>query len=150
MHQRIFTRQSFGFLGSFFVSACCLGAAPIIAATAATFGLGAIRHAFNIYVLAPLMTLSVAWIVWNLHIQGRALVGRARRYPPFWIGLAGGTVAWVGVILPHIVHSTKPLGSLMIYIGMAILIAGSIKGLFDQYRQRHVAAESRYAKKEPN
>ncbi|GEM_PF-1652898 len=141
MQQRIFTRQSFGFLGSFFVSACCLGAGPIIAATAATFGLGAIRHLFSIYVLGPLMTLSVAWIVWNLHIQGRVLAGHARRYPPFWIGLAGGVVAWVGVMLPHIIHGTKSLGSLMIYIGMAVLIAGSAKGLFDQYRQHRYVIE---------
>ncbi|GBE10186.1 hypothetical protein BMS3Bbin12_02221 [bacterium BMS3Bbin12] len=141
MHQRIFTRQSFGFLGSFFVSACCLGAAPVIAATAATVGLGAVRHVFNIYVLGPLMTLSVGWIVWNLRIQGRALAGRAHRYPPFWIGLAGGITAWVGVVLPHVVHGTKSLGSSMIYIGMAVLVVGSIKGLFDQYRRHRDIAE---------
>ena len=137
MHQRIFARQSLGFLGTLFVSACCLGAAPLIAATASIVGLGAVRHVFNIYALGPLMTLSVAWIVWNLRIQGRALAGQARRYPPFWIGLVGGIVAWMGVVLPHIVHGTKALGSPMIYIGMAILIVGSIKGLLDQYHQRH-------------
>ncbi len=147
MYKSLFARQSLGFLGTFFVSACCLGAAPIIAATASVVGLGAIRHTFNIYVLGPLMTLSVAWVVWNLRIQGRALVGRARRYPPFWLGLVGGVVALTGVVLPHIVHGTKSLGDLMIYAGMAILIIGSAKGLFDQYRQHRCNTETTMRKK---
>ena len=131
---KYFSRQSFGLVGTLFVSACCLGAAPIIAATAATVGLGAIRHLFNIYVLGPLMTLSVLWIGWNLAIQGRALKGAARRYAVFWIGAGGGCIAWTGVLLPHVVHGTRETGTVFILVGLPVIIAASVKGLWDQRR----------------
>lgn len=136
---KFFSRQGFGLVGTLFVSACCLGAAPIIAATAATIGLGAIRHIFNIYVLGPLMTLSVAWIGWNLAVQGRSLTGAARRYIVFWIGLSGGILAWAGVILPHVVHGTRHAGTVLIVVGMLILLAASVKGLLDQRQARAVS-----------
>lgn len=129
------SRQSLGLVGTLFVSACCLGAAPIIAATAATVGLGAVQHVFNIYVLGPLMTLSVVWIGWNLAVQGRALAGAARHYIMFWIGLAGGVIAWVGVILPPVVHGTRHLGTVLIIVGMVVLIGASVKALLDQRRR---------------
>lgn len=137
---KYFSRQSLGLIGTLFVSVCCLGAAPIIAATAATVGLGAIRHVFNIYVLGPLMTLSVVWIGWNLAVQGRALAGAARRYVVFWVGLAGGVLAWLGVILPHAVHGTGRLGTALIIIGMVVLIGASIKALMDQRRRAAASA----------
>lgn len=129
------SRQSLGLVGTLFVSACCLGAVPIIAATAAAVGLGAIRHVFNIYVLGPLMTLSVVWIGWNLAIQGRAIAGAARHYAVFWVGLAGGVIAWIGVILPHVLQGTDHLGTLLIIVGMVILIGASVKALLDQRRR---------------
>lgn len=127
-----FSRQSFGLIGTLFVSACCLGAAPIIAATAATVGLGAIRHVFNIYVLGPLMTLSVLWIGWNLARQGKLLVGAARRYAVFWVGLAGGILAWLGVVLPPL--GMRHGGAVLILVGLSAIIAASVKGLWDQRR----------------
>lgn len=136
---RYFSRQGFGLIGTLFVSACCLGAAPIIAATAATIGLGAVGHVFNIYVLGPLMTLSVVWICWNLAVQGRALAGTARRYAVFWIGLTGGVIAWVGVILPHVVHGTRHPGTVLIIVGMVVLIGSSVKALLDQRRRKVVS-----------
>ncbi len=142
---KYFSRQSWGLGGSLFVSACCLGAffgaVPIIIALAATVGLGAIRHVFSIYVLGPLMTLSVAWIAWNLAVQGRALTGAAHRYVVFWVGLGGGVLAWVGVILPKVVHGTNRLGTIFIIIGMLLLIAASVKALLDQ-RQRKIVSAS--------
>lgn len=132
------SRQSLGLVGTLFVSACCLGVAPIIAATAATVGLGAVRHVFNIYVLGPLMTLSVVWIGWNLAVQGRALTGTARRYAVFWVGLVGGAIAWIGVILPHVVHGTRHVGAALIVAGMLVLVGASIKGLLDQRRHKRV------------
>lgn len=140
---KYFSRQSLGLVGTLFVSACCLGAAPIIAATAAIVGLGAIRHVFNIYALAPLMTLSVAWIAWNRAVQGRALTGAARRYAVFWVGLSGGVLAWVGVILPHVVHATRHTGTALIIVGMVVLIGASIKGLLDQRQRKIVPANER-------
>ena len=140
---KYFSRQSWGLGGALFGSVCCLGAAPIIAALAATVGLGAFRHAFSIYVLGPLMTLSVAWIAWNLAVQGRALTGAAHRYVVFWVGLFGGVLAWVGVILPKVVHGTNRLGTTLIIVGMLVLIGASVKALLDQRQQKIVSASNR-------
>lgn len=125
-------RQFFGLAGSLFVSACCLGAGPILAALAATIGFSAFHSFLNIYVLAPLMTVSVMWLVWNLRIQGRALAGSAKGYPAFWTGLSGGALAWVGVILPHVVTGTRHSGTALIIVGMTLLVGSSTWSLIDQ------------------
>ncbi len=140
---KYFSRQSWGLGGALFGSVCCIGAAPIIAALATTVGLGAFRHAFSIYVLGPLMTLSVAWVVWNLAVQGRALAGAARRYIVFWVGLGGGVLAWVGMILPMVVHGTGRLGTALIIVGMLVLIGASVKALLDQRQRKGVFASDR-------
>lgn len=88
------------------------------------------------------MTVSVLWVVWNLRIQGRALAGSARRYPPFWTGLIGGSVAWVGVLLPHVVAGTRQVGSDLIVVGMALFIGASIWSVIDQRRRLGGAARS--------
>lgn len=136
-------RQSWGLLGSLFVSTCCLGGGPVLAGTAAAFGFGAFHDVLNIYVLGPLMTLSVLWITWNLRIQGRALAGQARHYAPFWFGLTGGVLAWAGVVLPHVVSGTHPLGTALIVIGMIPLGAATVWGLIDQRRPDRVATRTR-------
>lgn len=128
-------RQTIGLVGSVFVSACCLGGGPILAASAAALGFSAFHSVLNIYVLGPLMTISVLWIVWNLRIQGRVVVGAARRYTPFWIGLVGGSAAWMGVVLPHVIHGTRHAGTVLIILGMIAMLAASFSSLQDQ-RQR--------------
>lgn len=55
--------QSFGLIGSLFVSTCCLGAGPILAAMSTTLGFSAFRSILNIYVLGPAMTISVLWVL---------------------------------------------------------------------------------------
>jgi len=129
-----FGRQSPGLIGSLFVSACCLGGGPILAATAAALGFGAMHSILNIYVLGPLMTISVLWLVWNLQRQGRVLAGAARDYPAFWAGLAGGLLAWVGVILPHVAAGSRHAGMMLIIAGTVVLIAASAWSLVDQRR----------------
>ncbi|WP_111747165.1 hypothetical protein [Salinisphaera orenii] len=136
-----FGRQSFGLVGSLFVSACCLGAGPILAALAAALGFSAFHSVLNIYVLGPLMTVSVLWMVWNLGIQGRALAGAVARYAPFWMGLVGGALAWMGVILPHVLMGTRPAGTALIIVGMALLVGASVWSLIDQ-RRRYSKANS--------
>lgn len=128
------SRQAVGVFGALFVSACCLGAAPLIVSAAAVVGLGAVRHVFNIFVLGPLMTLSVGWIAWNLARQARVLGIAARRYPPFWGGLLGGLLVWAGVVLPHVVGGTRDSGTALIIGGLPLLIAASAKALWDQRR----------------
>jgi len=130
-----FSRQSAGLAGSLFVSACCLGGGPILAALAAALGFSAFHSILNIYVLGPLMTFSVLWIVWNLRTQGRALVGSAWTYRPFWSGLIGGALAWLGVILPHVIMGTRSTGTILIIVGMAVLSGASVWSLVDQRRR---------------
>jgi len=81
------------------------------------------------------MTLSVLWIVWNLRTQGRALAGSAWAYLPFWSGLAGGALAWVGVLLPHMVTGTRRAGTALIIVGMVALIGALVWSLIDQRRR---------------
>ena len=128
--------QSWGLAGSLFVSACCLGAGPIIAATAAALGFSLLKPIFSIYVLGPLMIASVAWVVWNLTIEARALGRAFQEYWPFWLALVGGGVGIVGVFLPHIVHGTGAFGSLLIVIGMGTLLTGSVRALLDQRSEK--------------
>ncbi|MDA3889750.1 MAG: hypothetical protein PF443_13350 [Allgaiera sp.] len=135
-------RQSFGLVGSLFVSACCLGAGPVLAALAATLGFSAFHSLLNVFVLLPLMTISVLWVVWNPRIQGRALAGSAARYPAFWSGLIGGALAWVGVLLPHVVAGSKEAGTALIIIGMTFLIGASVWSLIDQRRRLDGPARS--------
>ena len=125
-----------GFAGSLFVTVCCLGAGPIIAATATALGLSLLKPVFSIYVLGPLMIASVAWVVWNLVIQARALGRVLEGYLPFWLATGGGVIAIVGVFLPPLIHGTRGLSSVLIVIGMAALVAGSVLGLSDQRKLR--------------
>lgn len=134
-------RQSWGLIGSLFVSSCCLGAGPIIAATAASIGFGALKSVFNIFVLAPLMVLSVGWVSWNIARQAAGLGVPAHRYAPFWLALGGGLIATIGVLLPHLIHGTRIIGTALIIVGMIVLLTGSIAGIVDQ--RRRVAATSR-------
>jgi hypothetical protein len=130
-----FHRQSWGLAGSLFVSVCCLGAGPIIAAAVTALGLSLLKPVFSIYVLGPLMIASVAWVVWNLTIQARALGHAFQEYLPFWLTLGGGALAVVGVFLPHLVHGTGAFGYVLIVIGMAALLTGSVLGLLDQRKE---------------
>ena len=127
--------QIWGLVGSLFVSACCLGAAPIIVATAAALGVGALKSVFNVYVLGPLMIVSVAWVVWNMKIQAVALGLRPTAYVPFGLTLGGGIAASIGVLLPNFVAGTGPIGMALVVIGMLTLLAGSIRSLIDQRRR---------------
>lgn len=129
--------QIWGLVGSLFVSACRLGATPIIIATAAALGVGALKSVFNVYVLGPLMIASVGWVVWNMKIQAEALGVLASAYVPFWLALGGGIFACIGVVLPNVSKGTGPIGMTLIVIGMLTLLAGSTRGLIDQRRGVH-------------
>jgi len=129
-------RQAAGLAGALFVSTCCLGAAPLIVSAASVVGLGAVRHLFNIYVLGPLMTLSVAWIAWNLARQARTLDVAPVRHLPFWIGVLGGLLGWAGVLLPHVVGGTRAAGTTLILAGLPLIVAATLKGVRDQRRAR--------------
>lgn len=126
--------QIWGLVGSLFVSACCLGAAPIIVATATALGVGALESVFSVYVLGPLMIVSVGWVVWNMKIQAAALGILPTAYVPFWLALGGGIVACIGVLLPNFSTGTGSLGMVLIVFGMLTLLGGSTRSLIDQRR----------------
>jgi len=42
--------------------------------------------------------------------SGGVLAGSVWAYPPFWIGLTVGPLAWVGGLLPHVVTAHAVLG----------------------------------------
>jgi hypothetical protein len=126
--------QIWGLVGSLFVSACCLGAAPIIVATATALGVGALKSVLSVYVLGPLMIASVGWVVWNMKIQAEALGVLPMAYVPFWLALGGGIVACIGVLLPNFSTGTGSIGMALIVIGMLTLLAGSTRSLIDQRR----------------
>lgn len=131
----IFLRQSAGLVGSLFVSTCCLGGGPILAALATSLGFSAFHSILNIYVLGPLMTASILWIILNIYNQGQKLIGNAWTYIPFWSGVIGGALAWLGIILPYLVVNMHIFKTVLIIIGMALLFASSIWNLIDQHHQ---------------
>jgi hypothetical protein len=87
--------QIWGLAGSLFVSACCLGAAPIVVATATALGVGSLKSVFDVYTLGALMVASVGWVVWNMKIQAEALGLPPTAYAPFGLTLGGGIAAFI-------------------------------------------------------
>lgn len=137
------SRHAVGILGALFVSTCCLGAAPVLVSAATVVGLGAVSDIFNIFVLGPIMTISVAWIAWNLARQGTVLTGAAWRYLSFWIGFVGGLLSWTGVLLPHIFDGTRGVGIALIVVGLPLIFIASLKSLWDQrHASVHVKREA--------
>lgn len=61
----------------------------------------------------------------------------------FWAGLAVGTLAWAGVLLPHLAAGTRHAGTGMIFIGMLLLVGANVWSLIDQrqYKARRQATE---------
>ncbi len=85
-------------LGAAFAAACCLGVAAVLSALTA-IGAGFL---INDVVLIPLYVLLLALSLWLLHRSAKVHGGLA----PFWIGLAGALVAFVGLwINPVLVYA---------------------------------------------
>ena len=122
-----------GWIGTLFVSACCLGAGPLLASTAAAMGAAWLASVFNIYVLGPLVVVSVVWTSANTWRWARVVHGAAARAPSFWLTTLGGVVVVAGVFLPPLVHA-RQAGVTAIYLGLVVMIAGTVWSLLDQRR----------------
>ena len=86
------------------------------------------------------MVISVVWVSWTLARQAKELGITVRRYAPFWLAAVGGSIATIGVLLPHVDHGTRPIGTTLIIIGMIILLTGSVASIVRQRRCALVAA----------
>jgi mercuric ion transport protein len=86
---KAFAQQLAGLFGTSFAAACCLGV------TAALSALTAVGAGFLIddAVLIPAFLALVALSLWLLYRSARA----HRDLRPFWLGLAGGIVAFVSL-----------------------------------------------------
>jgi len=128
-----FKRMIPGWAGTLFVSACCLGAGPFLASAAAATGAAWLASLFNIYVLGPLVIVSVAWTSVNAWRWAQILHGTARRSPAFWLTVLGGLAVVLGVFLPPLAGVGRA-GAAGIYLGLATLVAGTAWSLVDQRR----------------
>lgn len=94
--------------GAGFAGACCLGVTGALSVLTAVGAGFLINDAFLIPFYFGLLALSV----WLLYVSARSHGNLA----PFWTGLAGALVAFVGLwILPALV-----------YAGLIVLISGSV------------------------
>jgi len=101
-------KQCASVAGAGFAGACCLGVTAALSALSAIGAGFLINDAF----LIPLYLVLLGLSVWLLYSSTRSHNNLA----PFWAGLAGALVAFVGLwILPALV-----------YAGLAVLISGSV------------------------
>lgn len=124
-----------GWAGTLFVSACCLGVGPLLASAAVASGAGFLAPIFSIYVLGPLVILSVAWTIFNAQRWARGARGAARVSLAFWLTLVGGIAIVIGVFLPP-VAGARAAGTAAIYIGLVAMLAGTIWNALDRRRIR--------------
>lgn len=123
--------QTPGWIGTLFVSACCLGAGPLLASAAVASGAGFLASIFNIFVLGPLVIVSVAWTIFNAQRWARASRGAARFSAAFWLTAAGGIFVVAGVFLPPLAGARTAAGA-AIYIGLSAMLAGTIWNAVDR------------------
>lgn len=109
-----FFKQLGSLLGAGVAAACCLGV-PLVLSTLGAVGLGFIIH--DAYLL-PLFVGFVALSLWTLHRSASR-----RGLAPFWLALAGGVAASIGLWL--LVTGTYP-HSWPLYAGLSLLVSGSI------------------------
>lgn len=92
-------------LGAIFAAACCLGL-PLLLSMLTAAGLGfLIRDAILIPLLIAFVALNL-WLLWRS-------TGRHRRRRPFGLGVAGGTLAVVGLYIHPAVAALGLLGLLV-------------------------------------
>jgi len=116
-------KQLGGIIGAGVAAACCLGVPVVLTAMAAS-GLGFL---VNDAYLFPLFVGFVVLSLWTLYRSAR----RHHNLLAFWIALAGGLAGTVGLWL--MVTGFYPQ-SWPIYVGLAVLVAGSVGDLVNGRR----------------
>ena len=95
-------------LGAAFAAACCLGITAVVSALTALGAGFLIRDA----VLIPLYLALLALSLWLLYRSAKAHGGLG----PFWLGLAGAAVAFVGLWINPV----------LVYAGLIAIVAGNV------------------------
>ena len=101
-------KQLSAWAGSVFAAACCLGISAVVGALGA-MGLGFL---INDFILFPLFFGFTGFTLWTLYRSTR----RHASITPFWVGLAGGGIAGVGLF-------AHPW---LVWMGLGILLAASV------------------------
>lgn len=118
--------------GAGVAAACCLGV-PLVLSTLGAVGLGfLIQDAY----LLPIFAGFIALTLW---IQYRSAL-RYQHFAPFWLGLAGGSVA---IISLGLLVTGVYTGPWLLYPGSAAIVGASIWGFIDGIaarREGHVCA----------
>lgn len=110
-------QQIASLFGTGFAAACCLG---VTAALSALTAIGA-GFLINDAVLIPAFLALVGLSLWLLYRSARA----HRNLRPFWLGLAGGIVAFVGLWLAPVV----------VIAGLGACVAASLWDFFGARRR---------------
>lgn len=114
--------QLAGLIGAGVATACCLGLSAVLS-VATALGAGFLLHD---QILFPLFTLFIAFSLWSL----RVAVRHHGYQPPFWLGVAGATIATVSLWLLVTGWWPHPW---VLYLGLAGLVGAS---LWDLVRAR--------------
>ena len=108
-------KQFAGLIGAGIAAACCLGISVVLSAVGAA-GLGFLVHDPYLF---PIFVAFVAFSLWTLYRSARS----HRNLAPFWLSLAGGGISIIGLWL---LVTGLYAASWAIYVGLAVLVAGSI------------------------
>lgn len=117
-------------IGASIAAACCLGISAVLAAVGAV-GLGFLVHDAYLF---PIFVGFVGFSLWLLYRSAKSHGAMA----PFWLGLAGGLFGAVGLWL--LVTGIYPLNG-SVYIGLAVLVAGSISDFVNGRRAAACATD---------
>lgn len=126
-----FFKQLGSLFGAGFAAACCLGV-PLVLSTLGAVGLGFVVH--DAYLL-PLFVGFVGLSLWLLYRSAT----RKARLAPFWPGLAGGVIGSAALWL--LVTGTSP-ATWAVYVGLALLLGGSVWDLRNARSHPRVASET--------
>lgn len=118
-----FFEQFAGIIGAGIAAACCLGL-PVVLTMLGAAGLGFLIHDAYLF---PLFVGFIAFSLWMLYRSARAHA----RLAPFWLSLLGGIIG--SIALWFMVTGLHPLPWL-VYVGLGILVAGSIWDLINGRR----------------
>ena len=125
-----FLKQIGTLAGAAVAAACCLGI-PAVLAALGTAGLGFIVHDAYLF---PLYAGFAGFSLWLLY---RSAQSHGNLYP-FWLSLAGATFGGIGLWLMVTGIFPQPWS---VYVGLLVLIAGSIWDFVDGRRKVAAARE---------
>ncbi len=117
-------KQLGGLLGAGIAAACCLGV-PVVLSALGAAGLGLLIHDAYLF---PIFVAFIVLALWYLHRSARSHGSLV----PFWLALTGAAVATAALWLMVTGLFPQPWA---IYVGLGVLVAGSLWDLVNARRQ---------------